>query len=126
MIIDSPGYGYTYAPRKVRDQWSKMMVGYLSHAVRLNLVILLVNADLGLKTCDFEMLDKLKHYNKRVQVVFAKIDKVKGGEGVLNRNLEVASKRLQIYNNVYPEIYLLSSIHRFGIKELRARIVTHF
>jgi len=66
MIIDSPGYGYTYAPRKVRDQWSKMMVGYLSHAVRLNLVILLINADLGLKTCDFEMLDKLNHYNKPV------------------------------------------------------------
>jgi GTP-binding protein EngB required for normal cell division len=42
------------------------MVGYLSHAVRLNLVVLLVNADLGLKTCDFAMLDKFKHYNKRV------------------------------------------------------------
>jgi len=43
-----------------------MMVGYLSHAIRLNLVVMLVNADLGLKACDIDMLDKLKHYNKRV------------------------------------------------------------
>ena len=102
------------------------MVGYLSHAVRLNLVVLLVNANLGLKACDIDMLNKLKHYNKRVLVVFAKIDKVKGGEGVLDRNLEIASKRLQVYSNVYPEIYMLAAVHGFGIKELRARIVTHF
>jgi GTP-binding protein len=124
MIIDSPGYGYTYAPRKVRDQWSRMMVSYLSYAIRLNLVIMLVNADLGLKACDIDMLTKLQHFNKRVQIVFTKIDKITAGS--LQHNLELTSKRLQIYRNVYPEIYMLASVHGYGVKELRARIVTHF
>lgn len=83
MIIDSPGYGHTYAPKKVKNQWSKMMVGYLSHSVRLSLVLMLVHSDLGLKACDIDMLDKLKHYNKKVQVVFSKVDRIKGGQGVL-------------------------------------------
>lgn len=70
------------------------MVAYLSHAVRLRLVLMLVNANLGLKACDIEMLDKLKHYDKKVQVVFAKVDKIKGGQGVLEQNLEIASRKL--------------------------------
>ena len=37
MIIDSPGYGYTYAPVKIKREWQKLHNGYLSHAVRLNL-----------------------------------------------------------------------------------------
>ena len=55
------------------------MVGYLSHSVRLSLVLMLVHSDLGLKACDIDMLDKLKHYNKKVQVVFSKVDRIKGG-----------------------------------------------
>lgn len=102
------------------------MVGYLSHAVRLNLVVMLVNANIGLKTCDIDMLNKLRHYNKRVQIVFSKVDKVPRQPGLLEQNLEIASKRLQVYHNVYPEIYLLAAVHDFGVKELRARIATHF
>lgn len=44
FIVDSPGYGHTYVPVKVKSQFKKLMNGYLSHGVRLNLVLLLVNA----------------------------------------------------------------------------------
>jgi hypothetical protein len=40
------------------------MAGYLSYGVRINLVLLLVNADRGLSSVDKEMLEKLKYYNK--------------------------------------------------------------
>ena len=62
MVIDSPGYGYTYAPVKVKEQWKKMMSMYLSHAVRLSLVVMLIDAKVGIKTCDVEMLNKLAYY----------------------------------------------------------------
>ena len=66
MVIDSPGYGYTYVPVKVKEQWKKMMSMYLSHAVRLSLVIMLVDSKIGLRTCDFDMLNKLAYYRKPV------------------------------------------------------------
>ena len=62
MLIDSPGYGYTYVPVKVKNQWKKMMTMYLSHAVRLNLVLMLVDSKVGLKTSDRDMLEKLNYY----------------------------------------------------------------
>ena len=103
------------------------MAMYLSHAVRLKLVLLLVDAKVGLKSSDRQMLETLSYYKKPVQVVFSKIDSIKGtSRNDLNSNLEKTARYLQIYNNVYPEIYLLSSKKFFGVKELRARIVLSF
>ena len=62
FILDSPGYGYTYAPLKVKNEFKKLMSGYLSHSVRLSLVLMLVNANTGLRHCDIEMLEQLEYY----------------------------------------------------------------
>ena len=56
MVLDSPGYGYTFVPVKIKTQFKKLMAMYLSHAVRLNLVLMLVDAKTGLKSSDKEML----------------------------------------------------------------------
>ena len=126
FLIDSPGYGYTSVPVKVKNQFKKVMTMYLSHAVRLNLVLMLVDAKTGLRTSDKEMLDKLNYYQKPVQIVLSKVDRLKDGRRGLVDQLERTAAQTRIYNNVYPEIYLLSCKHHFGIKELRARIATHF
>jgi GTP-binding protein EngB required for normal cell division len=59
MIIDSPGYGFVFAPIALKKKWRSMMFKYLGHAVRLNLVLLLVNANIGLKQNDIEMIEDL-------------------------------------------------------------------
>ena len=56
MVIDSPGYGYTAAPVKIKNQWKKLMTMYLSHAVRLRLVLMLVDSKRGLVGSDKQML----------------------------------------------------------------------
>ena len=126
FIVDSPGYGYTYAPVKVKNQFKKLMAGYLSHGVRISMVMVLINANTGLKGSDKVFLDQLAFYNKPTQIVFSKVDKVIGGRTQLATNLERTSREIMKYKNVYPEIYLLSSKHMFGIEQLRARILTHF
>ena len=83
MLIDSPGYGYTYVPVKVKNQFKKVMVMYLSHAVRLNLVLMLVDSKTGLKSSDRDMLQKLHYYQKPVQIVISKVDRItKGRHGL--------------------------------------------
>ena len=122
MLIDSPGYGHTYVPVKVKNQFKKLMTMYLSHAVRLNLVLMLVDARTGLKTSDRDMLQQLYHYQKPVQLVISKVDRIKTGRVGLSERLERTAAETRVYPNVYPEIYLLSAKHGFGIKELRARV----
>ena len=122
MLIDSPGYGYTYVPVRVKNQFRKLMTMYLSHAVRLNLVLMLVDSKTGLKSSDRDMLEKLHYYQKPVQVVLSKVDRITKGRYGLEEQLERTAAQTRIYPNVYPEIYLLSAKHHFGIKEIRARI----
>ena len=64
------------------------MTMYLSHAVRLNLVLLLVDAKVGLKSSDREMLQKLHYYQKPVQIVLSKVDRIKSGRVGLTERLE--------------------------------------
>ena len=79
MLIDSPGYGYTYVPVRVKNQFRKLMTMYLSHSVRLNLVLMLVDSKTGLKSSDRDMLEKLHYYQKPVQVVLSKVDRITKG-----------------------------------------------
>ena len=98
------------------------MFKYLGHAVRLNLILLCVNAHIGLKANDIEMLENIQHFRKPVQIVLTKIDKVKG-DGELIRVTTDTSRQLQRYSHfVNPEIHLTCAEHYFGVKELRARI----
>lgn len=62
FLVDSPGYGFTYAPVRIKNQWKKLMAGYLSHGVRISLVLVLVNADTGLRSADKTFLEQLAYY----------------------------------------------------------------
>ena len=101
-----------------------MINGYLSHAVRLSLVLMLVDARFGLRTLDVNMLSRLQYYNKRVQVVYSKVDRILHPT-LLTQNLEKTTLQLQAYPNAYPEIYLLSSHDGYGVTQLKTRIITH-
>ena len=63
----------------MKNDLKKLTNGYLSHAVRLQLVLVLVDASRGLKGSDIEFLERLEYYNKKALVVFSKVDKIKGG-----------------------------------------------
>lgn len=77
MIVDTPGYGYVYAPIALKEKWRKMTFKYLGFGVRVNMILFLVNGHIGLKQNDLKMLEDLSHFNKPTQVVLTKLDKVK-------------------------------------------------
>jgi len=62
FIIDSPGYGHSYLSKKMKNDLRKLVNGYLSHAVRLKLVLVLVDARFGLRGSDIEFLERLEHF----------------------------------------------------------------
>ena len=57
--------------------------------------------------------------------MLSKVDSLKSGRHGLEEQLEKTAAHTRLYPNVHPEIYMISTKHQFGIKELRARVATH-
>lgn len=66
MIVDTPGYGYVFAPAHFKAKWKNMTFKYLGFGVRINLIVFLVNAQFGLKPSDIKMIEDLKYFKKPV------------------------------------------------------------
>ena len=62
MLVDSPGYGRTAAPVKLKEKWVRMMRKDLSYGVRLNLILFCVQAQQGMTREDLAMLEELKYF----------------------------------------------------------------
>jgi len=77
-FVDLPGYGFAKVSKKQREKIRKMIVWYLSYSgVKPVKVILILDAKVGIKDFDLDMLDLLKEENIETIVVANKIDKVK-------------------------------------------------
>jgi len=126
LIVDTPGYGYSYIPIKVRQKLQKMLYAYLGMGVRVNLILLAINGHIGIKATDREMLDALASLKKPVQVVLTKIDRMEKKSDLVQATSKVASE-LRMYSDfVYPEIYLTSARDGFGMRELRGKVAIAF
>lgn len=76
-IVDLPGYGYAAVPGHVRAKWQKMIEGYLLSREELNMVVVLVDGEVGPTSLDLTMLDWARGEGLPHTVVATKQDKVK-------------------------------------------------
>lgn len=77
-FVDLPGYGFAKTSKKKREKIRKMIIWYLTYAgVKPSKVILIIDAKVGIKEFDIEMLSLLQEENIKTIVVANKMDKVK-------------------------------------------------
>lgn len=76
-VMDLPGYGYAKVPGRIKDTWDKMIEGYLLEREGLQMVIVLVDGEIGPTKLDIQMLDWLRHHEVPHHIVATKHDKVK-------------------------------------------------
>jgi len=63
MVVDTPGYGYVFAPAHYKAKWRNMIFKYLGFGVRINMIgFPKLMPSNGLKSSDIQMLDDLKHF----------------------------------------------------------------
>lgn len=79
-IMDLPGYGYAAASKQLRAGWQTMIEGYLLEREELNMVIVLVDGEIGPTKLDTQMLDWLRECGLPHTVVATKHDKVKSSK----------------------------------------------
>ena len=76
-VVDLPGYGYAKVPGRERATWQAMIEGYLLEREGLELVLLLIDGEIGPTKLDVQMLDWLRASDVPHTVVATKIDKVR-------------------------------------------------
>ncbi len=76
-VVDLPGYGYAKVPGRIKNEWGAMIEGYLLHRDCLQMVMVLVDGEIGPTKLDVQMLDWLRQNEIPHQVIATKSDKVK-------------------------------------------------
>ena len=118
-LVDLPGYGYAKVPHGVRDDWGKLVAGYLQTRRSLLGVVSLMDARRPLTPLDQQLLGWLLPLERRVLVLLTKSDKLTRSEQ--GRTLIAAQKDLDALG-VPGECRLFSSQTRQGVEETREHL----
>ncbi len=121
MLVDMPGYGYAKAPKKLVQNWTRLIFDYLKGRVNLRRVFILIDSRHGIKETDKKIMETLDKAAVVFQVVLTKSDKLKEVE--LEKIQSKVKEDISKYTAVYPEIITTSSVKDIGIEDLRAEIV---
>ncbi len=79
-VVDLPGYGYAKVPSRVKQDWGQMIERYLLERDCLQMVMVLVDGEIGPTKLDMQMLDWLRGNEIPHQVIATKSDKVKSAK----------------------------------------------
>ena len=79
-VVDLPGYGYAKVPNRIKQDWGQMIEGYLLERECLQMVMVLVDGEIGPTKLDTQMLDWLRANEIPHQVIATKSDKVKSAK----------------------------------------------
>jgi GTP-binding protein len=89
-VVDCPGYGYAKVSKTQRAAWGEMIEGYLVGRDELQMVLVLVDGEVGPTKLDLSMLAWLRAEALPHTVVATKHDKVKA-KGREKRKRELAA-----------------------------------
>jgi len=77
-LTDLPGYGFVKASREARERLEQLINWYLFlSGYEQKLIVLIIDAELGLTESDLNILESLIKYKKNIIIVANKIDKIK-------------------------------------------------
>lgn len=118
-FVDFPGYGFAKHSGEMREKLAKMILWYLMYSEITNrLVILVIDAKVGLTPFDEDMLTTLYEYQVKHIIVANKVDNLKMGE----KDRQLADIRHKYPNS---EVIPFSSKQKHQGVELMQRISSY-
>jgi GTP-binding protein len=111
-LCDLPGYGYAKVSKKSREEWGKMIKGYLLNRENLMNTFVLVDSRIKPQQIDIDFMLFLGNKNIPFSIVFTKADKVKQSE--LNSNIITYKKELLKYWEELPPCFISSAEKKTG------------
>ena len=121
-LVDLPGYGYARTSRTSRAQWQRMIENYMLKREALTNVFVLIDSRIPPQQIDLEFIHFLGTHGVPVSLVFTKIDKQKQRDVAATIN---GYKKILLETwEEPPEMFITSSVTRYGREQLLDRIAT--
>ncbi|MFC1645482.1 ribosome biogenesis GTP-binding protein YihA/YsxC [Patescibacteria group bacterium] len=80
-FVDLPGYGYAKISKKQREKLRGLIIWYLTYSdVKPKKIVLIVDANVGLKAFDREMIELLQEEGHDFIIIANKVDKIKSSK----------------------------------------------
>lgn len=113
MFADLPGYGYARVPKDITAKWSAFINPYLEKRPSLALCLSLVDVTIPPQQLDVQLLEWLRHADRRFLVVATKADRISNNQ--LRASLNKLCEQLQVD---LDQIVPFSAKARIGQDEL--------
>ncbi|EMD82805.1 ribosome biogenesis GTP-binding protein YihA/YsxC [Pacificimonas flava] len=120
-LVDMPGYGFAKAPKKVVDQWKRLVFDYLRGRPTLRRVMLLIDVRRGIKDVDLDVMAMLDEAAVTYQIVLTKGDKVKQTGAAWN--VAEAGRQIARRPAAFPLVLATSAEKNEGLDELRVAML---
>lgn len=115
-LVDLPGYGFAKRSKSQREQWKKMITGYLRKRQNLQTVFVLIDSRISPQKSDMDFISQLGEWQIPFQIVFTKTDKNKQSETAKNIHTFLAA--LSETWEPLPEHFVTSSVKRTGREKM--------
>lgn len=115
-LVDLPGYGYARISKTAREQWQKMITGYMLNRKQLVCVFVLVDSRIPPQKIDIEFINFLGENGIPVSIIFTKTDKEKQRD--IARNINTFKSVLSETWEELPTIISTSSVSKQGRETL--------
>ncbi|HMA68999.1 MAG TPA: ribosome biogenesis GTP-binding protein YihA/YsxC [Candidatus Mcinerneyibacterium sp.] len=111
ILGDLPGYGYAKRSKKEIEKWKKIINDYLLYSKNIVLIVIIIDAKVGITDLDEMLMDYLAGLNYPIYIIASKADK-------LNQSQKHKMKK-KIEKNYRPEEYhFFSSLKKRGVNKV--------
>ena len=119
-VADLPGYGFAKVSKVMREKLIILIEDYVQNREKLNHVFLLIDAKVGIKGSDIDMLDFLNDCSKEFSIILTKIDKISFNQANSQKNSIISL--MKNYKKTFINIYLSETKKNNGINEIQKTI----
>ena len=119
-IIDLPGYGFAKVSKVIRGNLIILIEEYIQYRKNLDRVFLLIDAKVGIKNTDIDMMDYINNCSKNFSLVLTKIDKISSNQREFQKKSVLSI--MKNYKKTFQNIYLSETKKNNGINEIQKTI----
>ncbi|MFI3267693.1 MAG: ribosome biogenesis GTP-binding protein YihA/YsxC [Rikenellaceae bacterium] len=111
-LVDLPGYGFARTSKKIREEFSKLIINYITKYENLYFLFVLVDSRLEPQKKDLEFIDLLGENQIPFAIIFTKADKL--SQNKIDSNLAQYRKVLKASWEQLPDMLVTSSEKKTG------------
>ena len=121
-LVDLPGYGYARISKVMRDNLSVIIQEYIENQINLIRTYVLIDAKVGIKNSDIDMLDLLSNSDRMFSIIFTKVDKC--SKSYLSDLEHSIGSLMKSYKKFFNSFFFTSTKKFQGITDIQKDIYT--